>query len=209
MTTVTLSQHASSGYLSSSSVGGNYSEARDGTGTLAVGAGAAKAGQEKTSGGVHVCYQTFVAFDTTVPAGFTVSSVSLQVDFSTLSHTPEWIIEARSQSWLSGGLTTADFVAGASLSGLTLLASLDTTGISTHPQSLVSSGSFISSLNTSGQTEIMISSSKQRIGTAPVNNGDTAYVIEVTPHWQLLLEYNEVSSSYNERIVPTGNRWRA
>jgi hypothetical protein len=207
MTTVTLSEHASSGYLSCSD--GTYANARAGTGTLAVGASGQRWGQEETT--TFFVYQTFAAFDTSgIPSsGYSIATATLQMNWaaSDLSSS-NFIVEARSRTWLSGGLTTGDFVAGTSLAGLTLLASIDTSGIVGNDL-LTSEAVFTSSLNLSGNTEIIITSSRQRIGNAPTGTNTGEYVRSSALDWKLIVEYNEVNSSYQERIVSTGNRWRA
>lgn len=148
-----------------------YSLARAGTGAFLF---------ETTTGNINVgqnagyeLHQAFIQFDTSSLSGLTISSADLSLrgvnDFSTNDDT----IEARRHDW-GPAVTTADWVAGASLSGKTLLASRSTSGWSTSGfNDFTSDGNFITNLNTTGTTGIILHGQKQRTNSAPT---DSEYV---------------------------------
>ncbi len=135
--TFTFNPSAQAGAIDSwSSLGGSYLAARAGDGisaapggTLLVGTGYVfQFGDTYTPAYEDFnCRESFLDFDLSSLTG-TVSSATLSLglnaDFSSLDFT----VEARLRDW-GGTLTAADWVPGADLAALTLLATLSTAGI--------------------------------------------------------------------------------
>lgn len=173
MTTFTIYADATDGYLSSSDA--SYSNARAGSGTLAADAAGNSliVGQQLT-GGLYYAWEAFLSFDTSlIGAGAVVSSATLRTTASSLNFGTACTINTRSRDW-GAGLTTGDFVAGASLSGDTLVASvtsssLNSTGIgfgSNHTSEVA----MLSAINTTGSTRFILSSSRHQGNNTPTGD---------------------------------------
>lgn len=162
MTTYTIYSGTGDGTITSSN--GTYSTARSGSGlsadtsdtTLFVG---------QTALGSFECKEAFVSFDTSGVAGaVTSATLSLFINGLELPST-NFTLNARRLDW--GTLTTADWIAGASLSGQTLLATYATsTGTSNAYAALTSQAAFLTNINQSGTTGIILSSSRHEAGTS-------------------------------------------
>jgi hypothetical protein len=164
---------ASDGTLTSEST--IYSDARAGTGpsppVADTTASLFPVGQEFISGSLYRCHENFLRFNTGVlPDTAIIDAAYLTVFVQTIS-TVSFTLEARTKAW-GPTVTSADWVAGASLGGLTLLGSL--TGLTLYPgetyggwYTFTSTAAFKTAVNRTGYTEIMISSSRLRTGTAP------------------------------------------
>lgn len=145
-----------------------YAAARAGSGlSVTTGSGSIDVGQYLSGSTYHVLLG-YVSFDTTglTPAGNVVLTLAgtLGADHSTTDFT----IEARSYPWSAGGLTTADYLPGASASGYTLLATFDTAGfVGLGPNVFTSLPAFLTAINGSGNTDIVLVSSRDTAGTAP------------------------------------------
>ena len=167
-----------------------YSNARAGTSTttFAVQSGASwnndntviEVLQQRNSSSDFIVCEGFIAFDTSsLPDTDTVSAAALGLVENAgygsgfgVSDT----LEARTYDW-GASVTTADFRAGATYNGLTLLASLasgswSTTGYNT----LTENGTnFQSAINKTGTTYIVLGTQKLAAGTAPPSDGDQSY----------------------------------
>jgi hypothetical protein len=118
--TTTLYPTANSGALFSYDAA--YANARAGTGTLAVqGAGDARIGQRLTTDPTYQVWQYELEFDLASIAGATISAAILSLFVTAVDGTPGYVIEVRMHDY-GTSITTADFVAGASLSSKTLVA---------------------------------------------------------------------------------------
>lgn len=165
MPTITVYADAGSndGYISSNN--GTYSTARSG-GTLTADTSATTAYIGQNTG--YYCYESFFSFDTSF-VGFasSVSSVTFSLyGQSDLSFT-DFTIEARISDW-GTGLTTADWVAGASLSALTSVATFATSStFSTSAYNAFSNVAFPANINKSGSTRIICYSSRQSGNNTP------------------------------------------
>lgn len=150
-----------------SSVAATYSSARAGSGTLSEDAGVHEIGQDFV--GDYYCYQSFITFLTSSLGSDTVSQVDFalygQGDYSTTDFT----IECREYSAWDRSLSTGDFIAGASLSSQTLLASRSSSGFTTSGyNTFTESGTnFQSAINGSGYTSIICASANQTNNVAP------------------------------------------
>lgn len=148
------------GYIESND--STYATARAGSG-LALQTSAISAGQDVG----YFIEQGFVSFDTSSVVG-TVSSATLSLFVLTDNSTTDFTINARRLDYAT--LTTADFVAGASLGALPLLATLATAGLGTPVyNAFTSDGNFLTNINQSGTTGIVLSSAKTDANTAPTN----------------------------------------
>lgn len=123
------------------------------------------AGQELFAGTRYI-WESFLTFDTSAVTG-TVQSATLSLHGHTDASTTDFTIQARLKDW-GAALTTDDWVAGASLGDLPLLASRTSVGWSTigHNQ-LTSEAAFAANINQAGPTRLLICSSRQTAGTGP------------------------------------------
>ena len=152
---------------------GTYAEARAGTGV--------PFGAEDTYTYLHVgqnkvvavfteyqVFETFLAFDTSsVGSGSTVSAAVLNLTSYNNFTTTDFIIEARLYDW-GTGLTTADWVAGANLSALTLLAHRDTaSGWTANIAYDLTNDAFAANVNKTGSTRLLLCSDHTTANTAP------------------------------------------
>ena len=173
MTVDTFYSESADGFIESSHAS-TYSTARSGGGTKVAPTTEVylQIGQNYLGSEFgYYLYESFLSFDTsTIPDSAIISAVTLSlhgggyVDQSTTDFT----IEARTYDW-GASLTTADWVAGADLSSNTLLASRSTSGWSTSAYNdLTENGSnFVSAINKTGITRIILCSSRTKDGTTP------------------------------------------
>jgi hypothetical protein len=76
--------------------------------------------------------------------------------------------EARAHPWSSGNLTTADWVAGASLSALTRLATRASAGFTTSGYNAFTSDvAMLAAIDAHGTLDMLLCSARQTAGTAP------------------------------------------
>jgi hypothetical protein len=163
---LTVYSSSADGYVSSSNA--TYATARAG-GTLAADATLAQlpVGQRFSSPN-HICYEQFISWDTSsIPAGATVTLATISLYVQLDQSDTDFTIEVRPYDW-STTVTTADWIAGASLSGLTLLASKGTAGISTVAYTaLTSEAALLSAIVTGGTTRVVVDSSRHVAGNQP------------------------------------------
>lgn len=111
----------------------------------------------------------FVSFDTSaIPDTATVLSatLSLRLNGAAVGDTT-YTVQARLYDW-GATLTTADYVAGASLSAKTLLATLPVASfVTTGLAPMTSETAFISNINLTGKTRIILCTDRMVAGTAP------------------------------------------
>lgn len=174
-TVTTIYSSTADGYLESSS--GGYTIARAGGQFLSAFTGSATidVGQRRFAGKdvLYYCIEGFLSFDTsTIDDSDDVTDVSLSLWLTADNSVTDFTIEAREQNW-GASLETGDFVAGASLSGLTLLASLSTSGIGGTGayKAFTSEAAFTSATNLkTGTVYVLLSSSRLRTGDQPSGN---------------------------------------
>lgn len=168
MTTFTIYGDAADGYIRSQNA--SYATARAGGTLTANTTSTITIGQEDNSP-VYNCYEGFLAFDTSViGAGATVSAVTLSPFVSADFSSTDFTVNAYSRDWGSA-LATGDYVAGASLSGLTFVASLLTSSISTLGRiDFTSDAAFLSEINLTGFTRLLLSSSRHSGNNTPTGN---------------------------------------
>ncbi len=170
MTTYTFYADVWDGYINSSNA--TYATARSGAGTLSVPFTFTVYVGQQLSGGVYYCFEGFISFNTSsIGAAAPVSSATLTCYFQNSSADASFTLNARAHNW-GAGLTTGDYIAGASLSADQLLASIAVTSGSppTGSQALTSDAAFPAGINTSGTTYLVLSSSLHQANTAPTGN---------------------------------------
>lgn len=161
----------------------------------------------------YFCWQLFLAFDTSViPDTDTIDSAVLSMyGFDDLS-TDDFTVEARLHNW-GGTLATTDFVAGADLSSKTLLATFATSTpwAAEAYNAFTSESAFVSNIEKTGTTYIMLSSSKQRLGTAPTQSERVrAYLADATGTTKdpkLVVTHSAAPSPRKLHVVSTPLRW--
>jgi len=155
---------------------GDYAVTRSGTGVV-LEAGASSTivavGQLRVVSFYQVfwVYEGFLAFDTSaLTSGATVSAAVLRVTSYADYSTTDFDIQARLRDW-GTSLTTADWVAGADLSGLTLLGSYATSsGFTANTGYDLSDTAMGANVNKTGSTRMLLCSSRTVGNNAPTNN---------------------------------------
>lgn len=114
-----------------------------------------------------------MSFDTSsIGGGSTVSSVVLDLFLVIDNSTTDFTMNARDNAW-GPTLTSGDYVAGASLSGSTLLASIFSSGIGATNayKTLTSQAAFLTATNIkTGSVQILLCSSRQEGNNTPSGN---------------------------------------
>lgn len=180
MTVTTVFSGTTDGYIDSSS-SSSYTTARNGTGTLTADTASTtfNVGQAQTGAKIvtDTCYEGFLSFDTSaITDSDVVSAIVLDVWLVTDNSATDFTLEARERDW-GASLTTGDYVAGGSLSGLTLMASIATSGIGSTGayKTLTSQAAFLTATNLKTGTVYLILDSSREVG----NNDPTGleYVV--------------------------------
>jgi len=169
MASYTIYSGSGGGYIRSAN--NTYSTARAGSSlTATTGAGEAHAWGQERSGSSRRCYEAFFAFDCSSVTG--TASVATFSEYGLLdASTTDFTMEARTKTWSGSGLTTADWVAGASLSGLTLLASRSSSGWSTSGYNAwTSEAALLTAVDLHGSLEFLTCSAEQTSGSDPTND---------------------------------------
>lgn len=155
MTTYTIYSGSADGYIFSS--GGTYAQNRAGNSlnTFNTSTGA-YVGQDGTSGTDSV-WEAFLTFDTSTVVG-TVSSATLSVYGIENGTTTDFTATAALRDY-GTTLENADWVAGASLSGLTTVATFNTTGYAASYMAFTDVA-LPANVNTAGSTRLLLYSSR-------------------------------------------------
>lgn len=175
MSTLTVYGIAGDGWVRSSNAA--YATARSGSSIVAFTPDGNNLAIGQDLDGNYYCYESFIGFDTSaLGSGATVSAATLSLWLLIDSSTVDWTVQARLQSWSSGGLTTADWVAGASLTQ-TLLATLATSGIGATGayKDFTSDAAFPGNINKTGNTEMILCASDMVAGTTPAEVRDVFF----------------------------------
>ena len=166
MTTYTIFSDASDGQISSNNA--SYATARSGGSLVAT-----TNGTSFTTGQVadFTCYEIFIGWDTSaINDAETVSSATISLYGSVNQSTTDFTMNVRDFNWGST-LTTADWIAGASLSGNTLLATFDTTGYATTGYNdFTSQAAILTSVSKTAFTYVVVSSSRHEGNNQPSGN---------------------------------------
>lgn len=155
----------------------------------------------------YQCCEGFFAFDTsTIPDAATIDSVTLSLFGQADNSVTDFTLQARASDW-GTGLTTADWVAGASLGALTLLGSLSTVGFSTAAYNdFTENGSnFRNAISKTGETRILVNGSTHEAGSTPtgyervtVHSADAS---GTTNDPKLVVNYSEGGGSNTRRML--------
>lgn len=154
-----------------SSTNATYSTARSGSGLSANTTADLRVGQSRPKD--YLVEQGFLTFDTSaIDDGDTIDSVTLALWLTTDSSSADFVTEAREYDW-GGSLTTTDFRAGTALAALTLLASINSSGIGATGayKSFTSEAAFLTATGLkTGMVNVHLSSAEQRLNSAPAGN---------------------------------------
>lgn len=166
MATYTIYSDTADGYLESFDA--TYATARAGSGSINVDTTSTSIYVGQLSG-TYYCIESFVSFDTSSVVGV-VSSATLSLYGKDDGSATDFTMTAATRDW-GATLTTGDFVAGASLSGLTTVATFATSGFSIAGYNVfTSTGSFLSAINIGGTTRLIVYSSRHSGNNTPTGN---------------------------------------
>ena len=134
----------------------------------------------------YYCVEAFLDFDTSgLPDNAVISNCDLVINIIDDKSLTDFTIKAALRDYDST-LTTADWVAGASLGALTLLASKSTSGIATNQYvSLTPESAFVSNVSLTASTRIILFSSRHEGNNTPTGHeyveiDSTTYVPQLT-----------------------------
>lgn len=191
------------GYVSSTNA--TYTTARSGSGLAANTTADLRIGQSRPKD--YLVEEGFISFDTSgLPDDATIDAITLEMWLTTDSSTADFITEAREYDW-GASLTTADFRAGANLSALTLMASINSSGIGATGayKAFTSETAFLSATNIkTGVVYLNLSSSEQRLNSAPTGNEfliwESANTASTTNDPRITIEYT-VGTLYTQSVA--------
>lgn len=152
-----------------------YSAARNGEEGLAVDSAASSLNVGQQFVDEFFVYEAFLNFDVSSLSGSTIDSATLSLWLVVDASTTDFTIEARARNW-GDTLESGDWVAGGSLSGLTLLASISTSGIGATGayKPLTSEAALLTAIATAaagdGILRLMLCSSRTTGNNEPTGN---------------------------------------
>lgn len=171
MTTTVVYGDASDGEIRSES--SDYASARAGSSSVVASTALTnqRVGQQADSFGQRSCFEAFYAFDigAAIPPGDTITAAELQLWAGSIFTAAGWVAEARAFDW-GATLTTADWVPGASLSGLPLLATWAASGPAGQLKTFTPNADELLEFvdeERAGVARILVNSSRHRIGNDP------------------------------------------
>ncbi len=190
MTIATFHSDTTDGRITSTNT--TYLTARSGSALSANANAKIKIGQHFPDPDYN-CWEGFVQFDTSaLTAAAIVTAVTFSLYGSSDNSTQDFTLQVRDSNW-GAGLTTGDWVAGASLGAITLLASFATSGWSIAGyNAFTSEAAFPAAINTTGQTIFLINSSRHE-------NGDTPVGVE----WVDAFQAEEADTTKDPKLVVT------
>jgi hypothetical protein len=119
---------------------------------------------------VSKVHEGFLRFDTnSVPDSYSITSVVLSTYLEDSGYYRTYSLEARAYDW-GTTLTTADYVAGANLAALTLLAHYPAASMTAAYTAWYTDIAFTSYINKSGYTRMILCSSHTTTGVEPTGN---------------------------------------
>lgn len=151
---------------------GTYATARSGAGTLSITpANDARLGQRFAFGTTYYCWEYGLEFDlSSLPAGAIIQSATLSLWLTADDSATDFTIEARKFDY-GAAYTTADFVAGASISSSTLVAQRSTSGIGADgAYKALTDVAMVANLTVGTTNRFLIASSLQKDGTTPTGS---------------------------------------
>ena len=169
MSTLTVYSGTADGYMDGHSP--TYATARSTMNSSNYAGMSNDAGQEYDGSNFDYMYSVFVFDLSSLPGGSTVSSAVLTVTTYEFDGTVAFTLEARQT-------TNTSWVTGASLSGLTLLAHIASSGLSASGSyALTSDGMAAACAAAAGSTlYVLMATDLMRLGTAPGSSGQNSSV---------------------------------
>lgn len=174
MATLTVYSGTGDGYIQS--LGATYSTVRGAGDDLSADT-ASDLSVGQAYAGPYFVFESFLRFDTSsLTSGATVSAAVLSLVLSDDNSGTDFTLEARSSTW-GGSLQTSDWVNGGSLGSSNLLASRSTSGMTSvgTRYDLTSDAAFPGAVSKTGNTDIFLSSSRQRGNNTPTGLEFQAY----------------------------------
>ena len=168
MTVTTVYASTTDGDITSSNA--VYLTARAGSGLVVSSAGTTFGMGQALPGGVANCFEGFVSFDTSaVPDTEPITAAVLSLWVVSKVLTADFTIEARTSNW-GASLDTGDWVAGASLSALTLLASVTASATTNGAYNdLAENGTNLqAAIDVTATTWILLDSDRHVAGNVPL-----------------------------------------
>ena len=198
MSTTTVYSTAADGYLKSSHA--TYSTARSGVGsTIVVVNTNSDIWIDQAAG--YDLYCAYLDFDTSaIPDTdvVTAATLSLYPNADPSGGTPG-TLEVYAYDW-GGTLTSADWIPGASVAAMTLLASRTTTGwVSDARKALTSTAAFPAAINKTGTTYLYLCIAPFRTGDAPTGEdyfGTYPYEMGAAYKPMLVVEHQAAGAKY-------------
>lgn len=181
VTTTTIYGIAGDGYIGSTdgdtlNFDGVYATARSGVGGTSIAAYTGDVSDLSVGQAYAVsdfvrftCREGFIGFDTSAVSTDAVSAATLSLYMLTDSSTQDFTTQARIKTWSAGGLTTADWIAGASLTGQTLVAHLTSASIGAAGYKDFVDDALPANINGSGNTELILHSDRHSGGNQPAS----------------------------------------
>lgn len=168
--TLTVYAATSDGAIESSDAA--YATARAGGALVVSGGSSGNIVGQYFSGTTYTAWEAFYSFDTSaLGAAATVTGATFSIYGNNDNSGTDFTIEAYIKAWEAGGLTSADWVAGANIASLTKVAEFETASWNAAGYNAFLSGGAKGDLpgnvNKTGTTQLMIVSSRLRSGTAP------------------------------------------
>lgn len=200
MASTTVYSSSNWGFIRSANA--TYSTARS-SGTLTLfTTNPAYVGQRYVSGEYRL-YEALLAFDTSgIPNDATVTAATLILDGYGGTLTQDFTIQARAYDF-GATVATGDWVSGnpsdtPSIDDYTLLATFDTTGWTTGgaDNSFSSESAFPGAINVTGETRIVLGSSRHLNGDTPSGDNEYATFYWATDHYpQLDITYTPAAAA--------------
>jgi hypothetical protein len=178
----------------------NYNNARNGSGSVST-SGQPRTGQFKQSVASTV-YEAFLDFDTSILAGKTIVSATLECYLSQRYLDASFTAQARLRDF-GTALATGDWVAGGSLSALTLLATLASGSTTVSAYNQFADVALAANINTAGSTRLLICSSRTVSNSAPPTSTSEYLVFDSiggTNPPRLVIETSETTGELTESI---------
>jgi hypothetical protein len=190
---------SNSGRISSND--NNYTNARNGSGTISTST-QPRTGQFRLTVAYYV-YEAFLDFDTSVLSGKSIVSATLEGYLQAVYIDTAFTAQARLRNY-GASLTTGDWVAGGSLSALTSLATLASGDATVSAWNEFTDVALAANLNTTGNTRILICSSRTVSNSSP-SASTSEYFVFPTPDgtnsFRLIVETDENNGELSSTLA--------
>lgn len=126
------------------------------------------------------CNEAFLSFPTNGISSVSSATLSMATGSGAMSSADDFnTLQARLHDW-GGTLETSDAVAGASLSGKTLLATIDAQDVAANTYVGWADVALAANVNSSGATRILLCSSRTVAGSAPIDGNLHGFAFQTT-----------------------------